>query len=146
MKRLASPEERRRLWHALPVGGLLLIAAYFLPWYQATEPVGLLSGWRFLGSVMWSEHPNPLLQPFFDVCAFWPLLTGALAFFFWTWGFPPRWWMRGMAGLGLPLLGMMRFWFAGLAAIPLWGLGVVALGYGTVLVGTWGAGSTRPLT
>lgn len=146
MKRLSPTEKRRWLWHALPLGGVLLIAAYFSPWYQVAQPVGLLSGWRFLGVVMWSEHPNPLLQPLFDVCAFWPLLTGALAFFFWTWGFPPRWWMRGMAALGVPLLAAGAFWFAGSEVSPLWGLSVVTLGYGLVLAGTWGVGRTRPLT
>lgn len=144
MKCPFSTEKRRWLWRALPLGGLLLFGSYLLPWYWVAEPAGVLAGWQFLGAVMWSEHPNLLLQPFLDVGAFWPLWVGALAFAFWTWGFPPRKWMRGMAALGFPLLGAMRFWFVGLEATPLWGLGVAALGYGTVLVGTWGLGRTRP--
>lgn len=145
MKRLLSAEKRRWLWHALVVGGLLLFGSYLSPWYRVAEPPGVLPGWQFLGAVMWSEHPNPLLQPLFDVGAFWPLVVGTLAFTFWTWGFPPRWFMRGMAALGIPLLGAMGFWFAGLKAAPLWGLGLAVLGYGMVLAGTWGLGRTRPL-
>lgn len=144
MKRLSPTEKRRWLWRALPVGGLLLFGSYLLPWYWVAEPPGVLSGWQFLGAVMWSEHPNPLLQSLVDVGVFWPLGVGALAFTFWTWGFPRRGWMRGMAALGFPFLGAMGLWFVGLEAAPLWGLEVAALGYGMVLAGTWGLGRTRP--
>ncbi|MGC8838934.1 MAG: hypothetical protein ACP5UM_11010 [Anaerolineae bacterium] len=145
MRRPLPAETRRWLWHALVVGGLLLFASYLPPWYRLAEPPGVLAGWQFLGAVMWSEHPNFLLQPLFDVAVFWPLVVGAMAFAFRTWGFPPRGWMRGMAALGFPLLGAMRWWFTGLEAVPQWGLGVAALGYGVVLAGTWGLGRTRPL-
>jgi hypothetical protein len=144
MRPFSPADKRRWLWRALPVGGLLLFGSYLAPWYRVAEPPAVLAGWQFLGAVMWSEPPNLLLQPLLDVSVFWPLLVGALAFAFWTWGFPPRPWMRGMAALGFPLLGAMGFWFAGVEAVPLWGLGVAALGYGAVLAGTWGLGRTRP--
>lgn len=140
-----GPRGKRRLWHLLPVGGVVLFGSYFAPWYWVVGPDVTYTGWWLLREIMWSQAPSPILQNVSDLAILWPLLSGALAFFHWTWGSPSRRVMRVLLVVGLGLLAATRAWFGALEVRVQPGIGLAVVGYLAVLTGSWGVGRTRPL-